>query len=250
MDDEEVLSRVRQLRERGSSPKQIARVLGLRPSAVAPLVRRIAEQEQSGVDPAERALLGCWISPGWSAGLGLEKAGKWADLDRPGAAKTGSGLACVLIARRERASRATVCGFLVDVYCLGVKHVTGPIRMGAGSIEAYRRQFFSAFDDPPVPVPVGLAQHVVHGAVAYARTLGFEPPEDFGPAAAYLGAPAEPTPIRFGRDGSPFYISGPYDDPHAVVMTLETTAGPGNYDYIVHVEGPSRMGTQDGSRWD
>jgi hypothetical protein len=233
MDDSEVLSRVRQLRERGSSPKQIARVLGLRPSVVAPLVRRVAEQEQMRADPAERGLLGCWISPGWSAGLGLEQAGGWADLDPDGTPDAASGgLACVLIARQERASRTTVCGFLVDVYCLGVKNVTGPTSMGAGSLDAHRRQFFAAFHAPPVPVPVELAQHLVHGAVGYARTLGFEPPHDFDPAAAYLGAPTGPTPIRFGRDGSPFYVSGPYDDPRAVVTTLEATAGPGNYHYI------------------
>jgi hypothetical protein len=44
-----------------------------------------------------------------------------------------------LLARRERASRVTVCGFLVDVYCLGVKNVTGPEVMGAGSLQAYAR---------------------------------------------------------------------------------------------------------------
>jgi len=236
VDEGEVLLRVRQLRERGSSAKQIARVLGLRPSVVAPLVRRIAEQQQTRADPAERALLGCWISPGWSAGLGLAETGGWAELDTDGVADgAGGGLACVLIARQERASGATVCGFLVDVYCLGVKNVSGPSGMAAGSVEAHRREFFGAFHAPPVPVPVELAQHVVHGAVGYARTLGFEPPQDFGPAAAYLGAPTGPTPIRFGRDGSPFYTSGPFDDPHAVVMTLERTAGPGNYEYIVHL---------------
>ena len=181
---------------------------------VAPLVRRAAELEQAQADPAERALLGCWISPGWSAGLGLDEASGWAGLDPAGVADPGSGrLACVFIVRRERASRVTVCGFLVDVYWLGVKSVTGPTGLGAGSVEARRREFFGAFDEPSVPVPVELAQHVVHGAVAYARSLGFEPPGDFTPAVAYLGTPTGPTPIRFGRDGSPFYISGPYDNP-------------------------------------
>src|SRR5262249_60773514 len=178
-DDGELLSRVRQLRERGSSPKQIARALGLRPAVVAPLVRRLGEQEQSGVDPADHALLGCWINPGWSSGLGLDGAPKWATLDPAGAGfPPSSGLASVLIARQERASRATVCGFLVDVYCLGVKNVTGPTRMAADSVEAHRRKFYASFDDPPLAVPVELAQHVVHGAVAYARSLGFEPPDD------------------------------------------------------------------------
>jgi hypothetical protein len=238
-----MLSRVRQLRARGSSPKQIARVLGLRPSEVAPLVRQVAEleQAQAQADPVGRALVGCWISPGWSAGLGLDEAPGWAGLDRAGTDGAGTadpgsgGLACVLIARQDRASRATVCGFLVDLYCLGVKNVTGPTGMGTGSVEAHRRVFFRAFDKPSLPVPVELAQHVVHGAVAYARSLGFEPPDDFAPAAAYLGTPTVPTPIRFGRDGRPFYVSGPHDNPSAVIETLEATAGTGNYHFLTHL---------------
>jgi hypothetical protein len=47
--------------------------------------------------------------------------------------------------------------------------------------------------------------------------------------------PAGASPIRFGRDGKPFYVSGPYDKPGAVVETLEATVGAGNYDYMVHV---------------
>src|SRR5262249_4361219 len=242
VDDGEVLARVRQLRERGSSPKQIARVLGLRPAQVAPLVRRVAEQDQAQPDPAQRELLGCWISPEWSVGLGLDQTPGWAELDQAGSADPAcsGGLACVLLARGGRGSRATVCGFLVDVYCLGVKNVIGPLGMGAGSIDAYRRHFFSAFDRPGLPVPLELARQVVHGAVGYARTLGFEPPDDFEPAAAHLGEPTTPAPIRFGRDGTPWYIAGPYDNPRAGMDTLSTTAGPDNFHYIV-VAGPMHV---------
>lgn len=52
------------------------------------------------------------------------------------------GLANVLIVRRERASRVTACGFLVDVYCLGVKNTVGPVPMGSGTVEEFRRMFF------------------------------------------------------------------------------------------------------------
>jgi hypothetical protein len=237
VNDEELLARVREMRERGSSPKQIAKALGLRPAAVAPLVRQVAALQQAHTDPADRALLGCWISQGWSVGLGLDDAPtEWAAADPLGAADPGTGgLAQILIARQERASRAMVCGFLVDVYCLGVKNTIGPTSMGSDSIPAYSRDYFSAFDTPPLSAPLDLAQHLVHGAVAYARTLGFEPDPGFAATAAYLGAPSTPTPIRFGRDGKPFYISGPHDNPRAVVKTLEATAGAGNYHYIAHL---------------
>jgi hypothetical protein len=235
--DEALLAQVRLMRERGSSPKQIAKVLGLRPAAVAPLVRQVAALQQSRDDPADRVLLGCWISPGWSAGLGLDEAPEaWTALDPLGAGDPATGgLANVLIVRQERASRVTACGFLVDVYCLGVKNAVGPVPMGSGAIEDFRRTFFSAFDDSPVAVSLELARAVVHGAVAYARGLGFEPHPDFETAVAYLGTPAGPSPIRFGRDGVPFYVSGPHDKPRAVVETLEATVGAGNYHYMVHV---------------
>lgn len=44
--------------------------------------------------------------------------------------------------KSERASRVTVCGFLIDVYCLGVKNVIGPQPQGVGSVDAYRHAFF------------------------------------------------------------------------------------------------------------
>jgi len=235
--NDDVLTQISALRERGSTPKQIAKALGLRPAVVAPLIRQAAEAHQTGVDPAERTLLGCWISPGWSAGLGLDDLPEWAAADPIGATDPGTGgLAKILIARQERASRVTLCGYLVDVYCLGVKDTTGPQPMGSGSIDTYRHDFFQAFATPALPAPLDLAQHLIHGAVAYARKLGFEPAADFALTAPYLGIPTGPTAIRFGREGKPFYISGPYDNPRAVIETLEKTAGPGNYHYLTHLQ--------------
>lgn len=230
MDDDELLTRVRELRERGTTPKQIARVLGLRPAVVAVLVRRVAEDKRANIGQAGHALLGCWISPGWSAGLGVDDTSPWAPLrsgedEEPGA----GGLVAVLIARQDRIGRAVVCGFLVDLYCLGVKNVVGPKRMSDGEVHAYRRMFFGGFTAQPSPAPLDLAQHLVHGAVAYARALGFEPHADFAEAAAYLGEGQPPTaPVRFGRDGAPYYVAGPYDDSRAVLATLASTVEAGN----------------------
>lgn len=115
----------------------------------------------------------------------------------------------MVVAQRERASRVTVCGFLVDVHCLGVKNVNGPHTMGSGSLDAWRREFFSAFDSAGVEAPLELAQYLLHGAVVCARGLGFEPYEKFAAAAVYLGEPVGLVPIEFGRDGVPFHVAGP-----------------------------------------
>lgn len=113
---------------------------------------------------------------------------------------------------------------------------TGPEVMGSGSLTAYVPRYYSAFDHPPLSIGVEQAQGIVHGAVAYARSLGFEPAPGFADATVHLGTPPGDLPaIGFGRDGKPFYFGGPYDDPRMVVRTLERTCGPGNYYYVAQL---------------
>ncbi|MGW2940028.1 hypothetical protein ACWDA7_52300, partial [Streptomyces sp. NPDC001156] len=233
-DDTELLERVRALRAAGSGPKQVARALGLRPGQAGVLLRRAAAADQA-VKPGDRPVVGCWLSPGWSSGLDLSACPEWAAHDSSASEEaTGAGFAQLLVARRERASRVTVTGVLVDVYCLGVKDVIEPHTMGAGSLEAHRRSYYSAFEEPSLPIGIEQAQAIVYGAVAYARELGFEPAPGFTQAAAVLGEPAGALPqIGFGNQGMPFYLSGPRDDARTVLATLERTRGAGNYQYIL-----------------
>lgn len=98
MDSQELLAQVRVLRAQGRAPKQIARALGVPPATVAPLVRAIAAADQAGA--AERKLVGCWVSPGWSQGLTVQGHPEWPDVD---AADAGAqGLVSVLVTRQER----------------------------------------------------------------------------------------------------------------------------------------------------
>src|SRR5207244_3193762 len=106
--DQALLERVSELRSAGLTPKQIARALQLRPAQVAPLVRAAAARavESAG----EAALVGCWVSPGWSGGLRITGRPDWPDL--PGEQIAG-GMATVVVARRHRVPRVSVCGYLV-----------------------------------------------------------------------------------------------------------------------------------------
>lgn len=72
-----------------------------------------------------------------------------------------------------------------------------------------------------MPVPLELAQHLVLGAVEYARSLGFMPHRDFRRTRRALGSWDGPSAITFGKDGKPLYVNGPYDDPERVLATLE-----------------------------
>lgn len=216
----------------------------MKPAEVAPLLRQVAGSQRAPAaerplpDPGEREVVGCWINPGWSAGLGLDDApSDWAADDPEGSAEDVSerfagGLAGVMVARADRSSRVTVCGWLVDTFCLGVKDAVGPRTMSSSGLFEFSRRFFSAFDVTPRTAPLELAQQVVHGAIAYADTFGFTPHPDFAATAPFLGPAPPQCPIRFGREGVPFYVSGPRDNPRQVIAALEATAGAGNYQYI------------------
>ena len=231
--DDDLLARVRELRAAGRSPKDIARALGVRPSTVAPLVRAIAQE--AAADEPEPAVTGCWVSPGWSAGLTVDGHEEWPEFRA--ADHAGSGLVGVVVARRHRPRRVSVCGYLVDVYCLGAKNALGPEVMNDRDLPAFLRTFFSTFGNATAPIetPLDLARHLVWGAVDYARELGFPPHPDFEPASGHLGPWQEASDITFGRDGVPFYVQGPYDDPAAIMRTLTRSVGDSNFHFVAPV---------------
>jgi hypothetical protein len=229
MDSEELLGRVRALRAGGRSPKEIARALGVPPTTIAPLVRAIAAADQAGA--AQRQLVGCWVSPGWSQGLTVEGHPEWPDVD---AADAGTaGLVSVLVAREERYGRVGVCGWLADVWCLGVKDVVGPRVLDSRRLSEFTRSYFAAYQAQPLQAPVELACHLVFGAVGYARSLGFEPAQGFEATAGQLGPWAGPSAIGFGRHGKPYFVQGPHDNAAAILKTLERSVGRDNFHFLV-----------------
>jgi hypothetical protein len=87
-----------------------------------------------------------------------------------------------------------------------------------------------------VAAPLELARHLVLGAIDYARSLGFGPRPDFAPARPKLGDWEGPSALTFGKDGKPYYISGPHDDASRVIATLERTVGRDGYHFIVGLD--------------
>ena len=83
----------------------------------------------------------------------------------------------MVVARRHRPQQVSVCGYLVDVYCLGVKNALGPQIINERDLPGFLRRFFTPFDKVSAPqaVPLEPARHLVWGAVDYAGQLGFEP---------------------------------------------------------------------------
>jgi len=226
MTNPELIERVRELRQRGRTPKEIARALGVPPAEVSPLIRAVAATQPK----REAALAGCWVSPGWAAGLTIAGHADW-----PGAGATassdGSGMASILVAR-DAGGSVSACGYLVDVWCLGVKDVLGPTSVERRKLPGFTSTFFRTYDRPPLAAPIDLAQQLVFGAVAYARGLGFEPHPDFAACAGHLGPWAGNSDITFGHEGKPMYIQGPHDDPSRIIRTLRRSVGKGNFDCL------------------
>jgi hypothetical protein len=232
MDSAELKERVRELRGQGRSPKEIARELKVPPSVVAPMARTIGAESAELAGAGEPEVAGCWISTGWSARLGVDPARGWMD-EAPGSAVEGiEGMVCVLVARRHTWDRVTVAGYLVDAYCLGVKNSIGPDVLDERGLRRFREYFFGEYAGWQ-EAPIELAQHLVFGSIDYARTLGFEPHEDFATVSDVLGKWDGEAAITFGRDGRPFYTQGPHDDPGKVLRILRRTLSDDEFDYVI-----------------
>lgn len=230
--DGDLTARVRALRTAGRSPKEIARAVGVRPAVAARLVRDLARRDAAARPEPE--VVGCWVSHGWSSGLTVDGDREWPDAPRDDGR---DGLACVAVARRTKPQRVSVCGYLVDTFCLGVKNALGPKVMGDRDLPAFLDTFFAAIEPDRTPLAISLeqARHLVHGAVDYARRLGFEPHRDFAAAAGHLGSWEGTSAVTFGRDGVPLFVQGPHDNPGATIRTLASTVGEGNFHYLVMV---------------
>src|SRR5213592_2736151 len=81
---------------------------------------------------------------------------------------------------------------------LGVKDVVGPRVTDERRAADFSGSFFAAYQARPIEAPLELAQHLVFGAVKYARGLGFEPARGFAATTDQLGSWAGPSAIGFG----------------------------------------------------
>lgn len=173
----------------------------MKPAEVTPLLRqaagsqRIPAAEQPLPDPGEREVAGCWIDPGWSAGLRLNQPPpQWPACDPEGSAEDVSeqfagGSLGVMVARADRSSRVTVCGWLVGTFLPGRQGCRRPVDdelQRAVRLPVLQRLLRHPADRAAGVGPAGRARH----AIAYAV-------------------------LR----------PGPRDNPRQVIAALEATAG-------------------------
>lgn len=89
-----------------------------------------------------------------------------------------------------------------------------------------------------------MCPQLVEQAVEYALRIGFPPHRDYKAACRVFGGISRADcseSFPFGKDGKPFYISGPNEDDATsmrTIHTLERRCGEGNFDYIASMSPP------------
>lgn len=166
----------------------------------------------------EYPFLGCWVMQGWQE----------------------NGITPVVVAREQSADKVTYGVYLIDLYCLGVKDVMTYTDV---SRTAFQRKLPELCNSEPEPCSIEFAHEMIYGAIEYAKKYGLDPHPNFtSELADQILDPPDAHPrqgnISFGRDGKPFYVSGPHDDDKKkdrIIKTLMRTAGKGNFDYLLSI---------------
>ena len=161
---------------------------------------------------------GCWIRKDWKE----------------------SGLAVVVLARRQPDGNFVFGNYLVDYYCLGLKNTYFNVDVPPGEFRHdYLPEMFQG--TPALDISPALAHELIYGAIEYAAQFGFKPQRDFRDSQWILD-PSDTHPrsgkIEFGKDGKPLFINGPYDNVDKIVRQLTRTAGEGNFDYLAMIGPP------------
>ncbi len=155
------------------------------------------------------------------------------------------GIGGVILSRELPGRQVAVSNFLVDRYCLGVKDAWATVIDRLTYDNKYLRMAHR--DHPARNAPPAEARKLVEQAVAYAHGLGLAPHPDYATTMLLFGdvnAADSDAVFEFGKDGMPFFISGPHDTPERcrqVVAILNNTCGPGKFHYLIRVSPDAEM---------
>jgi hypothetical protein len=150
------------------------------------------------------------------------------------------GMSSVLISRELPRGQVAYAMILVDRYCLGVKDAMGDVVTRAEYGAARRRM---AENSALVPLPPPDLRALVEDAIDFARQIGFEPHPDYQrvkPIFGDIDATAATERFEFGKDGKPYFISGPSDNAlrcRQILRSLYQHCGPDGYHYTIPFDG-------------
>ncbi|MGD0896500.1 MAG: hypothetical protein ABR915_01610 [Thermoguttaceae bacterium] len=194
--------------------------------------RELARRESGGLparfqEASTAPILHCWAAQNvWSAGIGH-----------------------VVMSRQMPHGQVAFAVFLVDRYCLGVKDVFMNVMPRA--IYDQRVHDKLAKQGPLVLLKPECARKLIEGAVQYALDLGLPPHPDYRVAKLIFGSISAEACARqfvFGKDGRPFFFSGPNDDAakcRIILHALHEHCGPDGYHYVLGGPGLALVPLED-----
>jgi len=151
------------------------------------------------------------------------------------------GFATILVSRRQYDGAILYGMYLVDIFCLGLKNTFCDADTPLSIYETKIRSSINPKEEL-VECSIALAHHIIYGGIEFAAQFGFKPQEDFELSQYVLediNSIEACEDIEFGKDGKPFYVSGPYDDVEYITRQLQSKAGDGNFDFVVGFDDPA-----------
>ncbi len=152
-------------------------------------------------------------------------------------------MAEVLIARSHANGNITLCFYLVDLGCLGVKDSFFNFNI---TLDQYA-ELLDKFEGelPLEDISYTLAHNIIYAGVQYAEEFGFKPHKDYTSVTRFMleddTDDIELIEIEMGgKDGQPLYVNSGFDSEARVkqiIAQLEKTAGVGNFNYVLQVGG-------------
>lgn len=143
------------------------------------------------------------------------------------------GIGSVVFSRELPNGDIAAVVFLLDTFCLGVKNTMVKVVPE----DEYRLLLeHISQHETLTSIDPACARKLVEDAEAYAADLGFRPHPDYLVGRIIFGEvdpQSCPMSFKFGKDGKPCYISGPYDTlekSRRIIDTLTRRCGPGGFE--------------------
>jgi len=152
-----------------------------------------------------------------------------------------SGLGELVVARRAPNGEIAMSAFVIDVFCLGVKDAMFMVLPESEYEHRIKGRMSATGDRGFEKLHQSCAKKLLDGVVDYAKEFGFNPHPDYKNANELFGnidASVCPVKYTYGKEGKPFYMSGPYESPtdiQRILNTLTEKCGLGGFNTIIRL---------------
>ncbi len=151
-------------------------------------------------------------------------------------------LAQVLVARIHANANITLCFYLVDLGCLGIKDSFYRFNISKDEYAELLERFEGRLVMKDISYP--LVHNIIYAAVQYAEDFGFKPHKDFTSVTRFMleedTDEIELIEIKLGgKNGKPLYVNSGNESEvksKQILAQLEKTAGVGNFEFIEQME--------------